>query len=157
MESFYHVNAGAIKYQGIDLKDIDVEWLRDQIGLVSQQPVLFDCSIEENIKYAAPSATHEEVVIAAKKANAHDFIMAFSDGYDTQVGEGSALISGGQKQRICIGTPVFHHQQLSNREKARALLKKPKLLLLDEATSGKPSLHYLFHSLLTLVRPCSLG
>lgn len=112
MECFYHVNAGSIKYQGIDLKDISVKWLRDQIGLVSQQPVLFDCSVEENIKYAAPDATHEEVVIAAKKANAHDFITGFSDGYNTQVGEGSALISGGQKQRICIGMLIMTNKEL---------------------------------------------
>jgi ABC-type multidrug transport system fused ATPase/permease subunit len=123
LECFYHVNAGSVKFQGIDLKNINVKWLRDQIGLVSQQPILFDCSIEENIKYACPKASHDEVVQAAKSANAHDFIMGFSDGYNTQVGEGT-LVSGGQKQRICI---------------ARALLKKPSLLLLDEATSGSYS------------------
>jgi ATP-binding cassette, subfamily B (MDR/TAP), member 1 len=124
LECFYHVNAGSIKFHGIDLREINVQWLREQIGLVSQQPVLFDCSIESNIKYACPNASHDEVVQAAKKANAHDFIMSFPGGYDTQVGEGSTLISGGQKQRICI---------------ARALLKKPSLLLLDEATSGASS------------------
>lgn len=74
-----------------------MKWLRDEIGLVSQQPILFDCSIEENIKYACPSATHEDVVEVAKQANAHNFITEFPDGYATQVGQGSSLVSGGTK------------------------------------------------------------
>lgn len=84
--------------------------------------MLFDCSIGENIQFGSPHATRNEIHRVAKEANAHDFIMEFPDGYNTQVGSGSSLqISGGQKQRIAI---------------ARALLRKPKVLLLDEATSG---------------------
>lgn len=76
--------------------DVNTKWLRDEIGLVSQQPILFDCSIEENIKYACPEATHDDVVKVARKANAHDFITSFPDGYNTQVGQGSTLVSGGK-------------------------------------------------------------
>ena len=104
------------------MKDLNTKWLRTQIGLVSQEPILFDTTIEANIKFGMPEATQEQIEAAAKEANAHDFIMAFPDGYQTEVGSGSAQISGGQKQRIAI---------------ARALLRKPKVLLLDEATSGK--------------------
>ena len=96
-------------------------WYRDQIGLVSQEPTLFNTTIRENIKYGLQGATQEEIEDAAKKANAHDFIMSFPLGYDTEVGESATQISGGQKQRIAI---------------ARAILKKPKILLLDEATSS---------------------
>ena len=80
---------------GTDMKDLNVRWLRDQIGLVSQQPTLFDCTIEENIRYSLPDATQEQVIEAAKQANAHNFISEFPDGYRTRVGEGSTLISGG--------------------------------------------------------------
>jgi len=119
MECFYRPTLGTVKYHGVDMKDLNVRWLRDQLGLVSQQPVLFDCSIEENIRYSLPDASREQVVEAAKQANAHDFIMGFPEQYQTSVGQGSTLVSGGQKQRICI---------------ARALVKKPKVLLLDGAT-----------------------
>lgn len=84
-------------FPGIDVKNMNVKWLRNEIGLVSQQPILFDCSIEENIKYACPEATHEEVVDVARQANAHNFIESFPDGYATQVGQGSSLISGGKE------------------------------------------------------------
>jgi ATP-binding cassette subfamily B (MDR/TAP) protein 1 len=87
-----------------------------------QEPILFACSIRENIAYGCPGATQEEIETAARMANAHDFIVSFPDAYDTKVGDKGAQISGGQKQRIAI---------------ARALLKKPKILLLDEATSGE--------------------
>lgn len=103
------------------MKELNVKWLRNEIGLVSQEPLLFDSSIGENIKFGMPEATQAEIEEAAKEANAHDFIMSFPDGYGTQVGSGSNQVSGGQKQRIAI---------------ARALIRKPKLLLLDEATSG---------------------
>lgn len=120
IERFYDPNSGAVEYLGADVKSLSVRWLRDQMGLVSQEPVLFDTSIEENIRYGLDSATQKDIQDAARMANAHDFINKFPEGYKTSVGQGSTLISGGQKQRIAL---------------ARALLKKPKLLLLDEATS----------------------
>lgn len=107
---------------GRDLKDLNVKWLRQQVGLVQQEPSLFACSIRENIAYGSPEATQEQIEEAAIMANAHDFILSFPDGYDTQVGVEGCQLSGGQKQRIAI---------------TRALLKKPKILLLDEATSGE--------------------
>lgn len=75
---------------------MNVKWLREQLGLVSQQPILFDCSIEDNIRYGLPGASHEQVVEVAKQANAHKFIMDFPEGYGTSVGQGSTLISGGK-------------------------------------------------------------
>jgi len=88
-------------YNGDDIKDLNVAWYRDQLGLVSQEPNLFDCSVRENICYGSPDATMDQIVQAAKLANAHSFITEFPDGYDTDVGAGSSLlISGGQKQRI---------------------------------------------------------
>jgi ABC-type multidrug transport system fused ATPase/permease subunit len=84
------------------MADLDVRWLRDQFGLVGQEPALFDTSIKENIRFGLPNASHEQVVEAAKQANAHTFISKFPEGYNTKVGQGSSLISGGQKQRIAI-------------------------------------------------------
>lgn len=124
IENFYHPTHGYIKYHGVDMKELNVKWLRSQIGLVSQEPVLFDTTIKENIRFGMPEATQEEVEAASMEANAHDFIMAFPDGYETDVGSQSTQISGGQKQRIAI---------------ARALIRKPKVLLLDEATSALDS------------------
>lgn len=124
MESFYHPNAGVVEFNGVDVKTLNVKWLRDQLGLVSQEPVLFDTSVAENIRYGCPGATQTDIENAAKMANAHDFIAGFPDGYGTIIGQGSNLVSGGQKQRIAI---------------ARALLKKPRVLLLDEATSALDS------------------
>ena len=95
--------------------------MRKNISEVSQDVFLFNDTIEANIKYGAPNATHEEVIAAARAANAHDFIMEFPKGYESSVGEGGALLSGGQKQRIAI---------------ARAILKNAPILLLDEATSA---------------------
>lgn len=103
MECFYRPTLGTVKYHGVDMKDLNVRWLRDQLGLVSQQPVLFDCSIEENIRYSLPDASREQVVEAAKQANAHDFIMEFPEQYQTSVGQGSTLVSGGK--RACSKIP----------------------------------------------------
>lgn len=96
IECFYRPTGGVIRYQGVDMKELNVRWLRDELGLVSQEPCLFDCSIEDNIKYSLPSATHDQVVEAAKQANAHNFIMEFPEGYATSVGQGSTLVSGGK-------------------------------------------------------------
>lgn len=122
VEEFYRPSRGVVAYNGDDLKDLNVRWYRHEVGLVSQEPTLFDTTIGENIKFGLPEATQSEIEEAAKSANAHDFITKFPEGYDTMVGSSSASqISGGQKQRIAI---------------ARALLRKPKVLLLDEATSA---------------------
>ena len=106
---------------GVDVRKLQLSWLRGQIGLVSQEPVLFAASIRDNILYGKPDASEAEVVAAAKSANAHNFIAALPDGYDTLCGERGTQMSGGQKQRIAI---------------ARAIIKDPKILLLDEATSA---------------------
>ncbi|MBY0555021.1 ATP-binding cassette domain-containing protein [bacterium] len=117
----YDIDSGEISLDGKPIKTIEPNWLRTQIGLVSQEPILISSSIEDNIKYANSSASHEDVVRAAKLANAHDFIMTFTEQYNTMVGERGIQLSGGQKQRIAI---------------ARAILKNPKILILDEATSA---------------------
>ena len=106
---------------GRDVRTLNVKWLRHQIGVVSQEPVLFDSTIAQNILYGKEGATEEEMKEAAINANAHDFISKLPDGYNTLVGEGGTQLSGGQKQRVAI---------------ARALIRDPKILLLDEATSA---------------------
>ena len=106
---------------GVGIEDIDRKWLRSKIGMVTQEPVLFNTTIYENIQLGKPEATEAEIIKAAKDANAHSFIVQFPDEYDTYVGEGGIQLSGGQKQRIAI---------------ARALVQNPKILLLDEATSA---------------------
>mmetsp|Transcript_6267 Transcript_6267/g.9456 ORF Transcript_6267/g.9456 Transcript_6267/m.9456 type:complete len:716 (-) Transcript_6267:41-2188(-) len=121
---FYDVDKGRVMIDGVDIKTYDPQWLRMQIGLVSQEPVLFAMSIEDNIMYGSKICTHARVEQAARLANAHDFIQALPQGYDAQCGERGVMLSGGQKQRIAI---------------ARALLKDPKILLLDEATSALDS------------------
>ncbi|BFZ01115.1 hypothetical protein BsWGS_04154 [Bradybaena similaris] len=121
VQRFYDTAAGTVLIDGHNIKDMNLKWLREQIGVVSQEPVLFDASIEENIRFGKLDATEKEVHQAAREANAHDFIKALPEGYKTNVGERGAQLSGGQKQRISI---------------ARALVRNPKILLLDEATSA---------------------
>lgn len=118
---FYEVTEGAIRIDGRDIRDIKLESLRKNIGIVQQDVYLFTGTILENIKYGKPYASAEEVIEAAKKANAHDFITGLEKGYETYVGERGVKLSGGQKQRISI---------------ARAFLKNPPILILDEATSS---------------------
>ncbi|KAF9954849.1 Multidrug resistance protein 1 [Mortierella alpina] len=125
VERFYDPSSGSITLDGIELKDINVRHLRDNIGLVSQEPVLFNATIKQNILYGIradqKTATDKEIEAACRLSNAHDFISKLPQGYNTMVGERGALLSGGQKQRIAI---------------ARALIKNPSILLLDEATSA---------------------
>ena len=118
---FYDPNDGKIMVDGYDSRDIQVKALRQQIGVVLQDPFLFQGTIAENIGYSKPGASRREIIAAARAANAHDFIVKFPDGYDTMVGERGARVSGGERQRISI---------------ARAILKNPRILILDEATSS---------------------
>ncbi len=118
---FYEADAGSLKVDGVDIKDIALQDLRRHIGIVLQEPFLFNGTITENIAYGKPDATFGEVMAAAKAACAHDFIVAKPDGYDTQVGEKGSKLSGGEKQRVSI---------------ARAILHNPRILILDEATSS---------------------
>lgn len=118
---FYDATGGAVLIDDHDVRDITLASLRNQIGIVLQEPFLFHGTIAENIAYGLPGAPLVDVIRAAKAANAHDFIMRFPDGYDTMVGERGARLSGGERQRISI---------------ARAILKNPRILILDEATSS---------------------
>jgi ATP-binding cassette subfamily B multidrug efflux pump len=118
---FYDVNQGALLVDGIDVRKVDLESLRKQIGIVLQTSLLFSSSIRENISYGRSEASEEEVVEAAKAAQAHEFIQSFPAGYDTFVGERGVTLSGGQRQRVAI---------------ARALLMDPRILILDDSTSS---------------------
>ncbi|ETL28871.1 hypothetical protein L916_17834 [Phytophthora nicotianae] len=121
LERFYDPSAGSVTLDGYDLKELNVQWLRENVSLVSQEPVLFSGTIAENISLGKPGSNREEIVEAAKKANAFDFISNFPNGFDTDVGDRGAQVSGGQKQRIAT---------------ARAILRDPSVLLSDEATSA---------------------
>lgn len=117
----YDVLNGSVKVGGKDVREYKIEPLREAVGMVLQKNTLFSGTIKENLLWGNPNATDEEIFEAAKAAQAHDFVMSFPNGYDTDLGQGGVNVSGGQKQRLCI---------------ARALLKKPKIMILDDSTSA---------------------
>ena len=136
---FYDVNSGKVTFDGIDVRDITLESLRNNVGIVLQDSVLFTGTVEDNIKYGKPTASRDEVIAAAKEANIHDFIMTLPDGYDTQVFEENSVFSTGQKQLISI---------------ARTILTNPEFLILDEATSNVDTVRTSFviaHRLKTIL------
>ncbi|NMC55489.1 MAG: ABC transporter ATP-binding protein [Chloroflexi bacterium] len=117
----YDATEGAVLVDDVDVRDYSLESLRAKIGVVLQKNTLFSGTIRENLLWGNPNASEEEMITASKDAQAHDFIMSFPNGYDTQLGQGGVNVSGGQKQRLCI---------------ARAILKKPAILILDDSTSA---------------------
>ncbi|KAL1531163.1 ATP-binding cassette, sub-B (MDR TAP), member 8 [Salvia divinorum] len=124
LQRFYDANAGTVRVDGIDITTLHLKWLRQKMGLVSQEHALFGTSVKENIMFGKQDATMDDVIAAAMAANAHNFIWQLPEGYETKIGERGALLSGGQKQRIAI---------------ARAIIRNPVMLLLDEATSALDS------------------
>lgn len=142
---FYDATSGSVKIDDIDIRDVKINSLRENIGIVLQDNILFSDSVKENILMGRPDATDDEVIEAAKAANAHDFIISLPEGYDTKVGERGVKLSGGQKQRVAI---------------ARVFLKNPPILVLDEATSAldlesesliQDSLERLAHNRTTII------
>jgi ATP-binding cassette subfamily B protein len=121
---FYDATGGSVLVDGVDVRDYPLDQLRSRIGMVLQTNVLFTGTIRENLLWGKPDATEEEIVQAAKDAQAYDFIMSFPDGFDTYLDQGGTNVSGGQKQRLCI---------------ARAMLRKPAILILDDSTSAVDS------------------
>lgn len=118
---FYDVTDGAVLVDGVDVRDYPLDELRARIGMVLQNNVLFTGTIRENLLWGRPDATEEEMIQAAKNAQAYDFVMALPDGFGTQMSQGGTNVSGGQKQRLCI---------------ARAMLRHPAILILDDSTSA---------------------
>jgi len=135
---FYDVTGGSILIDGVDIRNIELDDLRQQVGVVLQEPFLFPGTVRDNIAYARMDATFEQIISAAKRANAHDFIVRLSDGYDTYVGERGARLSGGERQRTAL---------------CRALMNRPAILLADEPTGSldEQSSSMVFELLMDLV------